>query len=329
MLSSKMKTLACSASTACLMIYATPSQATTATFHIGVAANFYNTVLKIISAYNNYYHPGLGTADSISAYSDSTSNLETCILTPTTATNFSTNCPNGYIYDLFLAANTAAPAAVSAGGLGMVYSGVTQTPFFYATGSLVLAAVSTNIADCPTPAAGDSCGLPTTGSSIYTDFVIANPAKAPYGLAAMQVINQSPWSLGLSTTSTYPVGDVYTSANIGTTFAAVNAAAPSYAYGFVAKSQLCNNGSLGAVTGTLYITKAFEYAYNGASSPNFGHTTTTSQTYPQIVQDGIAVQVADQTATTQAEILQFINYLTTSAGNDGKGLAWIQPTFPR
>jgi molybdate transport system substrate-binding protein len=303
-------TLASGVAAGCLLMNVASANATAYTIKIGVAANFNNTVLKIINAYKSYYS---GNSYTFTVTSDSTGNLKSAILAG------GTNGP----YDIFLSADTAAPAAVAT--LGMVYSGVTQSPFFYATGSLVLAARAVNIADCPSPAAGNSCGLPTTGSSVYTHFVIADPSKAPYGLAALSVVNQAPWSLGLATSSTYPVvtfpaSYVYTDTNIGTTFSDVNSTTPSYAYGFVAKSQVCASGSLGANLndGTLYIKKAFEYKYDGSSSPNFGHTTTTSQTYSKIVQNGIALQRSAQ--TNQAEVLNFVNYILGSL--DGQGTTW-------
>jgi molybdate transport system substrate-binding protein len=305
MLRSKTNALACGVSAACLMLSASSAHAATYNIKIGVAANFYNTVLDIISAYKSY-HTGDGNTYNFTTTFDSTTNLKNAIIAG------GTTGP----YDIFLSADTAAPAAVST--LGMIYSGATQAPFFYATGSLVLAAKSVNIADCPTPAAGHSCGLPTTGSSVYTHFVIADPSKAPYGLAALAVINQAPWSLGLATTSTFPPATfpasyVYTSANIGTTYNTVNAVVPTYAYGFVAKSQVCTNGSLSTTTRIKF---AFEYKYDGSSSPNFGHTGTTSQTYARIVQNAIPIEL-NQAAATKTVIIDFDNYIL--GGGNGQG----------
>lgn len=303
----KTKALTCGVSAACMLMGLSSADAATYTFKVGVAANFANTLKDIINRYKNY-HAGDGNTYTISYVSDSTANLKAAVLAATSP------------YDLFLSADTAAPAAVATKGL--IYSGVTQSPFFYATGSVVLAAQSVNIADCPTPGAGNGCGLPTTGSAAYTNFVIANPSKAPYGAAALSIINQAPWSLGLASSSTFPVATfpasyVYTSANIGTTFDAVNAATPSYAYGFVAKSQVCNNGSLGSASGgTFRITRAFEYKYDGSSSPNFGHTGTTAQTYARIVQNGIPIE-RSQAAALKTVIIDFENYILGSG--DGQG----------
>jgi molybdate transport system substrate-binding protein len=310
----KTMALASGVSAACLLLGAPGAQAAAYTIKIGVAANFYSTVLEIISKYKAY-HAGDGNTYTFTTTSDSTGNLRNAILAGGTATT----AP----YDLFLSADTAAPNAVST--LGMVVSGVTETPFFYATGSLVLAAQTTDIASCPTPGAGASCGLPTTGSSIYTNFVIADPSRAPYGAAARTVINQAPWSLGLSTATTFtyppatfPASYVNTQANIGLTFYAVNnVTPPTYAYGFVAKSQVCKNGALGSASGGVFkITKAFEYVYNGASSPNFGHTATTAQTYSKIVQNGLPIE-RQQSAALKTVVIDFKNYIL--GGGDGQG----------
>jgi molybdate transport system substrate-binding protein len=310
MFRTKTMALAGGVSAACLLLGAPSAGATTYNITLGVAANFYSTALDIIAAYQSY-KSGDGNTYNINAVSDSTGNIRAAILAAGTATT----AP----YDMFISADTVSPSTVAAAGLGLVYPGTTvQTPFFYATGSLVLAAQTTNIASCPTPGAGASCGLPTTGSSIYTNFVIADPSKAPYGAAARTVINQAPWSLGLNASTVYPVSHVYTAANIGLTFYAVNnVTPPTYAYGFVAKSQVCKNGVLGAAGGgTFKITKAFEYVYNGASSPSFGHTTTTSQTYAKIVQNALAIE-HQQGASTKAVIVDFGNYIV--GGGDGQG----------
>ncbi|BGE86284.1 MULTISPECIES: substrate-binding domain-containing protein [Methylosinus] len=270
--------LALGASATCMLLGASEPHA--ATIKIGVAANFQYTLSDIIAAYNLYY------GDSISYDFDSTGNLKAAILAGGTTTN---------PYDLFLSADTAAPAAVST--LGMVYSGTTQAPFFYATGSIVFASKTTSV----------SGGVP---SGFTGHLLIATPSKAPYGLAAMTVLDEAPWSLGLTTTSTYPVSNVYTSANISTTYSALNdPTTPSYAYGFVAKSYVCTNGSPSTSTKLKYF---YEYKYDGSSSPNFGHTGTTSQTYPQIVQNGIALQRSAQTTATKAAVINFINFLLTN-----------------
>lgn len=309
MFRTKTMALAGGVSAACLLLGAPSAGATTYNIKLGVAANFYATALDIIAAYQSYKY-GDGNTYNITAVSDATGNLRAAILAAGTATT----AP----YDLFLSADTVSPSTVAAAGLGLVYPGTTvQTPFFYATGSLVLAAQTTNIASCPTPGAGASCGLPTTGSSVYTDFVIADPSKAPYGAAARTVLNEAPWSLGLNASTVYPVSHVHTAANIGLTFYAVNNATPPYAYGFVAKSQVCKDGKLGAAGGgTFKITKAFEYVWDGSSSPNFGHTTTTSQTYGKIVQNALAIE-HQQAAATKAVIVDFGNYII--GGGDGQG----------
>jgi hypothetical protein len=59
------------------------------------------------------------------------------------------------------------------------------------------------------------------------------------------------------------------------------------------------------------VTNVYEYKYDG--SAGLGHAGTTAQTYPQIVQNGIALQRSAQTPTTQALVIDFINYLLTSS----------------
>jgi molybdate transport system substrate-binding protein len=295
MLSRTIRTLAAGAPAALLAMHAPAAHAATYTFSIGVAANFANAVLDIINDFENFYS---GDTYQISYHIDSTANLKSCILTPSTATNYTTNCPNGH-YDLFLSADTAAPAAVST--LGMVVAGVTQAPFFYATGSLELFSQSVNI----------SAGLPTT---FTVPFVIADPSKAPYGFAAMTVLNTAPWSLGLNTTSPYPqattgqVSFVHTQPNINATYAAVSGSSPAYAYGFVAKSQICTFSGGAEHYNSLYF--HHEYVYSDTSHP-----------YSRIVQNGIPVELG-QADALKTQVINFVDYL--GGGGDGSGLGDIQ-----
>jgi molybdate transport system substrate-binding protein len=288
-----MKALAVGASAALSVIGAPAAHAQ---FTIGVAANFFtpltSATVGIINDFANYY--GLD-ANSFVVQSDSTGNLKTCILTASTATNYTTNCPVGH-YDLFLSADTATPHAVST--LGMIISGVTQSPFYYATGSLELYGKNTDI----------SGGLP---SPLTVALVIADPSKAPYGFAAMTVLNTSPWSLGLSSTSTYPQGFVNTRANISLTYAALSGSSPTFAYGFVNKSAICTKSG-----GTEHYVSGYhhEYLYNDSSHP-----------YGEINQDGIPIELG-QTSTIKTQVINFVNYLgsNSSTNGDGNGYADIQ-----
>jgi molybdate transport system substrate-binding protein len=297
------KALLAGAPAALLALSASPAHATHYTFSIGVAANFATAVQQVISAFADYYAGLTGDTYTINVHSDSTGNLKTCILTPSTATNYTTNCPSGH-YDLFLSADTTTPAAVST--QGMIVGGVTQAPFFYAIGSLDLYGQQTDI----------SAGLPTT---FTVPFVIADPSKAPYGFAAMTVLNTSPWSLGLNTTAPYPqsttgpVSFVHTQPNIGATWGSVYnpAGSPTYAYGFVNKSAICQlddngNESYPTPPGGFH----HEYVYNDPSHP-----------YGQIVQNGLPIELG-QSAALKTQVMNFVAYLGGSG--DGGGLAVIQ-----
>lgn len=299
MLSGHMKSLAAGVPAALLALSA-PAHATDYFINIGVAANFAIAVNDVANAFINF-HSGNGNNYFFTFTIDSTGNLKTCITTPSTATNYATVCPNGG-YDLFLSADSATPVAVSTFGMVVPPSTTPQAPFFYATGSLDLYGQNTDI----------SGGLPTT---FTVPFVIADPSKAPYGFAAMTVLNTSPWSLGLTSTMTYPPSGtgqtsfVHTQPNINATFASVYDAggSPIYAYGFINKSAICQISG-GAET---YPLGGFhkEYVFNGANP------------YAQIVQDGLALEQG-QSTDTKAVILDFVSYL--GGGGDGKGLVAVK-----
>jgi len=301
MLSGNAKSLAAGIPAALLALSA-PAHATAYSINIGVAANFAVAVKDVISAFIDF-NSGSGDTYSFTITSDSTGNLKTCIQTPSTATNFSTVCPNGH-YDLFLSADTATPAALASQGL--IVGGVTQAPFFYAVGSLDLYSQSTDI----------SAGLPTT---FTVPFVIADPSKAPYGFAAMTVLNTAPWSLGLNTTAPYPQSTtgpasfVHTQPNIGATFFSVYnpLGSPTYAYGFVNKSAICQldndgNESYPNPPGGFH----HEYVFNDAAHP-----------YGQIVQNGLPIELG-QSAALKTQIMNFVAYL--GGGGDQGGLAVVQ-----
>jgi molybdate transport system substrate-binding protein len=301
MLSGNVKSLAAGVPAA-LLALAAPAHATNYAFSIGVAANFATAVNDVIAAFENFSSDTF----TITINVDSTGNLKTCILTPSTATNFSTVCPFGH-YDLFLSADTATPAALAT--QGMIVGGVTQAPFFYATGSLELYGQSTDI----------SGGLPST---LTVPFVIADPSKAPYGFASMTVLNTSPWSLGLNSTAPYPqtttgpASFVNTAPNIGATWGAVNnpGGSPTYVYGFVNKSAICrlNNSNVQTFPTPPRAVGSFfhEYVFNDASHP-----------YGQIVQNGLPIELG-QAATLKTQVMNFVAYLGGSG--DGQGLKAVK-----
>ncbi|WOJ91281.1 substrate-binding domain-containing protein [Methylocapsa polymorpha] len=260
MFSSKMKKLIFGASIAlqamCSSAYAA------ANIKIGVAANFSNTLNAIISSFQNYYN---GSGYTFTVTVDSTTNLKNAIIAG------GTTGP----YDLFLSADFAAPQALYTS----YNSFVVGSPFPYAIGSLELYSGPVNTVNI-------SAGLP---SPLTTDFVIADPTKAPYGLAASQVLASSPWNI-----TTIPSGHVFTRPNINSTYSAVQAG--TYAYGFVAKSAICQytGGSEHYISGTYH----HEYLYNDASHP-----------YNQIKQYGIEIALT-RTTDQNTELTNFVNFLT-------------------
>jgi hypothetical protein len=294
MLNGKMTALAIGASAA-VSLASAPAHAQ---FKIGVAANFATAVQNLVDTFSTLQSPALDP-NAFTITVDSTGNLKNCILT-------ATSCANGQ-FDLFLAADNTTPSSVAS--KGMVYSGVTQTPFFYAMGSLELYAPL---------AAGSSyafvnSGLPTSLSGL--PLVIANPSSAPYGFAGMTVINTYIASgayttqLGtqpITTGSSFPVASlVYTAPNIGVTFDNISSGDSVYKYGFIHKSAICTkSGSTevfddGNGAGSLY---HFEYVWN-----------TGSHQYGEIIQDGIALELS-QTNTVKAQVINFIAYLQGTGG---------------
>lgn len=218
----KMKKLAFGVSAALLVLGAPAIQAATLT--IGVAANFKNPLVEIIAAYNSAY-PG----NTITYTSASTGSLKAAIIA-----GGSYNGP----YDLFLAANTDAPADLAANYASLVEG----TAFTYAKGYLTLWSNDAGV--------NISSGLPSGFYATYGQVAIADPANAPYGAAAWSVLQSSPHYI-----ASLPDYQVAVYSNIDTTYQTV--ALGTQKIGFVAKSQVCQKtGGTESFTGTSH------YVYN-------------------------------------------------------------------
>lgn len=256
----KLSKLALSVFAALAFGYA-PARATT-TINVAVAPNFAYTMSAIVAAFKAKY-PGT----NITYVLDSSGNLTNDIIA---------GSPK---FDLFLSADYAHPESLVTGHPSLV----TGSPFLYAVGSLELWSPTVNI----------SAGLPYP---LTTNIVVALPTKAPYGLAASQVLASAPWNI-----TTIPSGFVFTSPNIGTTYSAI--AAGTYQYGFIAQSYICKSKS-----GVKTFSPGYHhsYLYNDASHP-----------YSELTQYAIIVANSSRTAAQKTELTNFINFLTgvgTTAG---------------
>lgn len=128
---------------------------------------------------------------------------------------------NGAPFAVLLAADDETPARLEREGIA-----VTGTRFTYATGKLVLWSKKADLVD-------DKGEILKTGK--FDKLALANPKLAPYGAAAMQVLEK------LSLTKQLGPKLVEAS-NIGQTFQFVSSG--NAALGFVALSQVFENGKL-------------------------------------------------------------------------------------
>ena len=240
-------------------LLALQSAAFATTITIGVASNFELPLVDIIAAYNNDY-PG----DTVNYTSGATGTLKAAIIA-----GGSVSGP----YDLFLAANQAAPADLVAN-----YSSLVNGSYFtYATGYLTLWSNVSGV--------NISSGLPTNFYSLYGAVAIADHVAAPYGTAAWNVLQASPYNI-----TSLPNASVTEYSNIDTTFGAVYSATKQI--GFVAKSQVCQNTSgVESFSGTSH------YVYTG--SP--------------IVQSGVQIQRSSRSSAQNALLSNFLTYLRTNS----------------
>jgi len=134
---------------------------------------------------------------------------------------FYTQIKNGAPFDVFLSADNERPEMLEKDGLAQP-----GTRFTYATGKLVLWSADASKVDSN----GDVLKSPTLGKVAY-----ANPKTAPYGAAAMQVVQKL--GLGASITPKLVQGE-----SIGQAFNFVKTG--NAEVGFVALSQVLHGGRL-------------------------------------------------------------------------------------
>lgn len=250
-----------------LALASAPVEATTV--RIGVAANFYATLQKITAAYT-LSHPG----ETFTISWDSTANLKAKIIAG----------GNAGPYDLFLSADKSTPDSLVTSNPTLVIA----PDFQYAIGSLILWSNTAGI--------NISAGLPYP---LTTNFVLADPTKAPYGLAAAQVLSTAPWSIPITTV--YPSGFAKIQPNIVATYNSV--AAKTYPYGFVHLSAVCTkNLTSGVQTITApSATSYHQYLYNDAAHP-----------YTRILQYGVNINIAGRTAAQTTQLNNFVTFLRTN-----------------
>jgi molybdate transport system substrate-binding protein len=192
-------------------------------------------------------------------------------------------------YDLFLAADYVTPKDLVDNHSSLILNYPSgNVPFHYTTGSLVLWSDTVNTI---------GGGLP---NPLDRNFVIADPSTAPYGYAAIQVMNSLPWNPGFTKSTTFPAGPsnyVNTATNIDTTYAAV--ANHTYDYGFVAKSKVCQKYGTPPTEHYSGVSH-HEYVYNDPSTP-----------YDELVQYGVGIDITGRSGAATQLVKDFIDYLLT------------------
>ncbi len=269
MLSSKIKHLTLGVSAAFAMMYS-PAYATS--ISVGVTPSFADALSDIIGFFQNYYIVNGNYSYDVVFTIDSPANLKSTIISG------GSSGP----YDLFLSPDDEAPHDLKDKYPHLVVG----SPFHYATDFLMLYSTSVDI----------SGGLP---SSLTQDFVIPDPATDVYGKAAVQVLTTTPgYRIALRQ------GHVKIRVDVGTAFAAVDEG--FFAYGFVAKSQICQyyGGSEHYVAGT------YHHQYN----PEYS-----AHPYDKIKLTGIQI-ARTRTKDQDVELTNFVNFLTGNGTSVGTGV---------
>lgn len=250
----------------------TPVHAATITIKVGVATAFASAASDIAAAFSNYYLKNYNLSYNVVITFASTPTLETAII----------NGGNSGPYDLFLAADREAPHDLANNYASLVEG----SPFPYAQDFLELYSTSVDI----------SQGLPYP---LTTNFVVPDPTKDNYGAAAAEVLSTAPWYI-----TTIPGGYVSTLPSVGAAYAAAKKG--TFAYGFVAKSQICKyiNGA------ETYPTGSYHHEY---------HPHSYLHPYEKLKLKGIKIALSARTTDQETELTNFVNFLTgnvTTAGTD-------------
>lgn len=251
----------------------TSAHAQTVTISVVAAANLTGPLMAIISDFESHFS---AQHYQVTATFAASGTLEAQI------NGTCTGCtPNQPGYDLFLSADTAHPQDLitSYPSTVFAYNSPATPPKYliqYVIGELDLYSNTAGI--------DVSSGLPSGWSKV----AIANPANAPYGLAASQVLKNQ---YGIAT---LPNSKVDQYADITATFNAVNGVSPNpptELYGFVARSQICNMSNT-----PPYIGVSHQDIASGVG------------TYDPIVQGGVEI-AHTRTAAQQLELTRFVQYL--------------------
>ncbi|MDR1873099.1 MAG: molybdate ABC transporter substrate-binding protein [Deltaproteobacteria bacterium] len=192
---------------------------------LAVAANFQKPIYDLVNLYNEQYPGALNLTVNIGATGNFLKEIETAGVG---------NSP----YDLFLAANTAAPIELKTGGYAPVADNVTN----YANGQLALYA-------------NDPGGLivgpdTTTAVNLLTahtfagQLVVADTVNAPYGAAAKEVLSDP--AINVDRQYVLPNGDMNTAnvdvePDIGAAYSKVASGGASFPAGFIALSEICGS----------------------------------------------------------------------------------------
>ena len=259
---------------AAALLAATSLGAHAANINISVASNFYisnmpgnSPITDLIAAYQAIHQ-----ADTVTVVQNgSTQTLEDQI-----------TGGNSLGVDLFLAADTDHPQDLVTNHFPLVAG----NPFNYAIGTLAFWSNTPNVN--VTCTGGGSCGY---NSTTYLNVAIADPSKAPYGVAANTLLTGR-YHLN-APLSTNPLVSEFN--NIDTTFAAVKN--QTVTVGFVALSQICH--------GTVWPTTGSAIVY----PPTDTSVSPVVFNYNPIVQAGIAI-ARTRTPPQNALLNSFIAFLT-------------------
>jgi molybdate transport system substrate-binding protein len=243
----------------------TTSSVQAASIKVAVAANFGPALGTIISAFRAQF-----PTDNVSYVAASTGVLRNQIRDG--------NTPG---YDLFLSADQAAPQFLLTNFPGTVIA----PSFLYARGDLELWSKTFNVATT----------FPTTAQLQANPFAVADPAVAPYGVAARSVL--ASYAIPVPDTLSPPRVALY--ANIALTYQAIDQG--QRLYGWINKSAICRKSGS---TETFIPPSAFHrsYVFNDPVRP-----------YAEILQNGIKVNRTGRTAAQTTTLNNFVNFLQTNS----------------
>lgn len=233
---------------------------------VAVASNFTGPIATVVNSFLTA-HPTY----KVIVCGDSTGNLESTIVDPTSLP-----------YSMFFAADASPETLYSdyttfryAYGIPVVFGYLSGKTYTVSGVSDLVSGTVTNNTVPASPSGLSAYKMSTTLTAGTGTVDIADPAKAPYGLAAQDILTDMGYTVTTSSTPTWLVSPITTYGNITLAYNAVGGTTKA---GFVSKAQICGHISDSPAT-IAWVQFTYSSLNTDQWAVNFGTDTVGSALY--------------------------------------------------